>query len=403
MVAMSAIDPHHSLHPCPGRASLVPRLGHRQQRLLSMLAEAGVTTTVSPLHFMAYNRELALFAIAAAPMGLALDPMTHLRQLPPSFRGAAYRRQPHGEGPAFLPDSDAISAAQIIDLAESPLDAQRAHGATLLMTSYHLCGPVGSRGRELDLHLTRLGAEHFQAERMEQPAEHAAVQVPRQLFASLAVEADVVRSPAAVEALAAAYAELDVAGYWVKIEGFWQRGSLRELRGAGALLGALSETGRAVVSCGPGALHLPLLVADISSSVGLGESERFAMPDIRRPRPSGPRQRIAYHPAFIHSFQVGERPARRAFTTVPCRCGRHSKARPPQGGDADEHCAIMRAREAREAMEGSREERREWLQATAAMASHVAHDAGVDVVPYATLEAVLHGVDAGRGDLAQVS
>jgi hypothetical protein len=393
----------HTRHPQASRGSLVPHLGHGQQRLLPTLADAGVTTTTSPLHYMRHNRELALFSSADPPLGLALDPLSNLRQLPASHRGAAFRAQPHGNGPAFSPNAEPLDAAAVEALAEDPLDAQRAHGATLLLTTYHLCGGLDTRARRLDLALARAGVAHFETERMDQPAEHAAVGLRRELFATLAVERGLVAAPHAVDALAAAYLELDVAGFWVKIEGFSERAPARELRGAAALLGALSQSGRPVVCCGPGRLHLALLVADISSSVGLGEGERFTIPDAGRPRHTGPRQRSAYHSTFLRSFKAGAEPSRRAFASSPCRCGHHPNRESPRGGAIDEHCAVVRAREAREAAQGSREERREWLQATAAMASDLGHDAGVDVVPSPPLAAVLAGVDAGRGGVAAVA
>jgi hypothetical protein len=396
-------DQSHPLHPRAGHGSLVAWLGHGQQRLLPLLEQAGVTCTASPLHFMSHNRELSLFAAPAGRLGLALDPMTPWRQLPKSHRGKAFRAQPFGGDPTFDPCRDRLSTEERVRLAETPLDAQRAHGATLLMTTYHLSGDPDSRGRQLDLELARLGAEHYWAERMDEPPIHAALAIPRQLYAALGVERDVVSAPGSVERLAAAYAELDVDGYWLRIERFDERGPLRQIEGAAALLGALAETGRPVVCCGPGALHLALLVSDISSCVGFGEGERFSMPDTSRPRPEGPRLRTAYHPGMLRSFQPNAAPAQRAFKAAPCRRGSHPKRQPPQAGSVEEHGVLVRAREAREALDGSAEERREWLRATAAMASHLGHDAGVDVVPYSTLAAVLDGVDAGRGDLTQVA
>jgi hypothetical protein len=400
---MSESPQPHPLHPRAGRGSLVAWLGHGQQRLLALLEQEGVTCTASPLHFMRHNRELALFAAPAGRMGLALDPMTPWRQLPLSHRGNAFRAQPFGNDAPFQPGLDRLDADDLLRLAESPIDGQRAHGATLLVTTYHLCGDVDSRGRQLDLELARIGVEHFWAERMDQPPLHAAVATPRELYAALAVERDVVSAPASVERLANAYAGLDVDGYWIRIERFSERGPRRELEGAAALLGALADTGRPVVCCGAGALHLALLVSDISSCVGFGEREHFTMPDTSRSRPEGPRLRTAYHSGFLRSFQPGAAPAVRAFQVAPCRCGRHPKRLAPQGGAVDEHGVLVRAREAREAVEGTAEERREWLRATSAMASHLGHDAGVDVVPYATLAAVLDGVDAGRGGLTQVA
>lgn len=393
IVAMS-VDGPHPLHPHSGRASLVPRLGHGQQRLLSSLTRQGSKITVSPLHFMGHNRELALFA--SKTLGLVLDPETHLRQLPASHRGDAYRKQLYGGGTAFRPEQDPISSDELIELAQAPIDAQRAYGATLLLTTYHLCGGIGSRGRELDLKLAQAGVEHFAAERIDQPAEHAAVGVSRELYAGIALREGALDSPMGIIGLADAYAELDVSGYWVRIEGFAERASESRLHAAGALLGALSATGRSVVVCGPGALHLALLVADICSSVGLGEAERFAVPDASRPRRSGPRTRNAYHPAFMRSFQVGGRPARAAFASSHCRCRLHRRDSCPEGGTADEHNAIVRVIEEREALEGTAAERREWLRVAALMASRQAEDIGIEIVSYAKLAAVLRGIDAGR-------
>lgn len=96
----------HPLHPRAGAGCFVPFLGHQQQHLLAAIAERRVMTTASPLHYMAHNRELTLFSTADSPLGLALDPMTHRRQLPASVRGRAYRAQAHGDGPAFDPDRD---------------------------------------------------------------------------------------------------------------------------------------------------------------------------------------------------------------------------------------------------------------------------------------------------------
>ncbi|MFP5363216.1 MAG: hypothetical protein ACLGI5_10870 [Thermoleophilia bacterium] len=401
-MAMSASG-QHPLHPAARRGSLVPWLGHKQEWLLPVLRELGVTMTASPLYYMGHNRELSLFSAVPEPMGLALDPMTNLRQLPAARRSKNYRRQSFGGGAAFRPESDKVGLAEMIRLAEDPMDSQRGHGATIIFNTYHLAGAVGTRGRTLDLELARAGLAHFKAERMDQPAEHAAVQVRRQFYAVIALQRGVVASPAAVEALIEAYAALEADGYWVKIEGFTESGPAKELTGGGHLLGGLSETGRPVVSCGPGGLHLPLLVSDISSCIGLGAAERFSQPDADKPAQKGPRHRLAYHPAFVHSFQIKGDAAGRAFAAMPCRCGKHPKGKPPQGKAADAHCAVVRVTEEREAGNGTQEERREWLRGTINLASHFGHDAGVDVTPYATFAALLEGIDAGRGDLAQVS
>ncbi len=110
MVVSQLPGKSHPLHPRAGEGAFVPFVGHQQQHLVPVLAERGVTTTVSALHSMSHNRELALFSGADRPLGLALDPMTHRRQLPASDRGKAYRAQQHGDGPAFDPDRESLSS-----------------------------------------------------------------------------------------------------------------------------------------------------------------------------------------------------------------------------------------------------------------------------------------------------
>lgn len=386
----------HPLHPHAGEGSLLPFLGHQQQGLLTTLAERGVTTTVSPLHYMSHNRELALFSTADPPLGLALDPMTYRRQLPAAERGHAYKAQAHGDGPAFDPDRDRLTQMERTALAIDPIELQRTHGATMLITTHHLCGPVGSRGRTLDLELARLSIDHFAAERMDQPPEHAAVRTAREIYAGLAVNEDVLRSPAMLLRLVDAYAQLDAAGFWVRLAGFTHSASGAILRGGGQFLGALSEFGRPVVCSGAGSLHLPLLVADISSSIGLGEAESFSVPRSSSRRHAGPRGRLIYHPTYARSFRAGRDPARRAFHTSQCRCREHPPSQAPHGIAIDKHNLSVRTTEAHEARAGSVAERREWLRAVTAMASHFAVDANVRHLSTATVDTMLAGIDDGR-------
>lgn len=79
-------------HPTVQEPVFVPRLGHEQQRLLPALRR--VRMTVSPLYYMIHNPELALFAAATHPLGLALDPCAHHRQLPFAARAAGFRALP---------------------------------------------------------------------------------------------------------------------------------------------------------------------------------------------------------------------------------------------------------------------------------------------------------------------
>jgi hypothetical protein len=371
-------------------------LGHQQQHLLGALATRGVSTTASPLHYMGHNPELALFSSASPALGLALDPMTHRRQLAAPERGKAYCAQPHGGGPAFDPDRDRLTRSERDALAIGPLELQRAHGGTLLITSHHVCGGVGTRGRGLDLELAQTGIEHFSAERIDRPPQHAAVQADRQLYVCLAVDQDVLRSTAQLLQLVDAYAQLDADGYWVKLTGFTHSGSGAAVRGGGQLLGALSEMGKPVICSGAGSLHVALLVADISSSVGLGEAETFRTPRLGERRHEGPRPRLVYHPAYGRSYRADQEPAKRAFAAARCRCGHHPPALCPVGRIIDQHNVEVRTTEAQEALAGEVTERREWLRALTALASHFAADAEVDHLRPSMIEAFLAGLDDGR-------
>ena len=386
------------LHPQPGSPRWIPRLGHGQQRLAPLLASRGVTMTASPLYFAAHNPQLTLFTGSEPQLGLVLDPCTHLRQLPSTSRSKAFRALPFGaESAAFDPERDPIDEAALLALVTSTLDCQRAAGATLLLSPFHVTGALATRGRQLDLQLARLSCEHFQSQRMDEPSPLEPLPVTRELYMTIAVSKEMLDSPPALMALVEACLALPVSGYWVKLEGFSERTSRKRIRAGAGFLGALAVDGRAVVSCGAGQLHLGLLVNDVSTSLGLAEGEHFYLPEVREERDwSGGRQRTVYHPKYLRSFRVGADSAARAFRGSPCRCRRHRAELPPEKGAVDEHCALTRANEAAEALDGQVPVRREWLLASTALASHLAHDCGVDFTPSAVYEALFEGIDAAQ-------
>jgi len=392
------IEEQQVLHPRAGRASFVPRLGYEQQRLAPLLAGRGVTTTVSPLYYMAHNPELALFARGDSAMGLALDPCTHLRQLAAADRAPAFRAAPFGrdEG-AFEPDYWDLSENEIAELARGPIELARARGATLVLTAFHLAGGLGTRGRELDLLLAEAGIAFFRQQRMDEPPDGAELTVRREVYATIAVRREALRTHYDRMRLADAYLELGADGLWVKIDGFGEAAARSDIRSAGSFLATLRDAGLPVVACGPGQLHLALLVNDISSSVGLGEGERFKFPAPRSKDWSGGRTHSIYHPRFLRAFRAG-RYADRAFQNSACRCGLHPPKSPPKGGQIDEHAAVVRADEARDAISGERGQRREWLSAVAAMASHLGHDAEIDYTQSVALDALNAGIDEPNFD-----
>jgi hypothetical protein len=392
--------PELRLHPELDRARFIPRLGFRQERLAPLLAAEGITMTVSPLYFVEHNPELVLFARHDPPLGLALDPATHLRQVPFERRATSFKRLPFGRArTTFDPDRSQLSEQQYADLVRVPLDVARGRGGTLLLCAYHLSGAVGSRGRTLDLRIAADAINHFQAEGMAEPPELAAVPVRREIYVPIALTTATLESPRERRRLVEAYVELSADGFWVKVEGLNEKSRRALVRSYGRFLALLRrEAGRPVVSDGSGQLHIGLLVNNISTSVGVGESERFRMP-LERPNNdwSAGRSHTVYHERFLRSFLCGHAGATNAFLGSPCLCGRHPRNEPPRGAAIDEHGAIVRAREASAALEGEIDERREWLLATAALAAELARDAGVMCTKDAVFEALFGGLDQPDG------
>lgn len=389
-------------HPRVDRAQFLPRLGQGQQALVPLLVARGVLTVVAPLYYLRHNPELSLLP-AGRQMGSVLDPCTHARQKPLPDRAPGFRALPFGNDPEpYEPDRTRLTDEQLLRLGVEPLDAQRGRGGTLMLSTFHVAGAYGTRGRDIELVLARLGVEHFRRQRMEEPPAFAAVDTRREIYATIAVGLEDLSSPRSRQVLADAYLDLGADGIWVKILGFHERASLTDIRAASAFLSALREGGVPIVSCGPGQLHLALLADEISASIGLGESERFTMPATWKPTDNAGkrrgRTRMAYHAKLHWSFRVGSEQARQAFAAVACDCGVHPARKPPTGLLVARHAAILRAEQAAEALSGEPEERREWLLGASAVASWKAADAEMPDkhIAAARYEAVFEGLDAGR-------
>jgi hypothetical protein len=392
-------DTNPGCHPTAGAPLFVARLGYQQQRLTPLLAREGVRMTASPLYYTPANPQLSLLPGAVHGLGVALDPCLHIRQAPREERARLFRELAWGGGDEpFDPEQDALTPTELVELAVAPLELERGRGATLLLAGGHLVGEVGTRGRELELKIVRIAAAHFKTERMDEPPEQAVNPMRRELFAVIAVPASVLRSERARRELAQEYLKLDgISGFWVKIEGFSERGRQQDIRAGGAFLADLREGGRAVVGDQSGLLHLGLLADGISSAIGLAQGEVFSYPT-NWPRttkdgtPVG-RVRSAYHPKYLRSFRVNGPDAARVFGELGCTCGTHRSSEPPDGQNVEAHAAVVRSRQAQDALDGTLEERREWLLAASAMATHAAHDAGVDAVPPIVFEQLFAGLD----------
>ncbi len=375
------IEEDPPLHPQRDHPQLLPRLSYGQQALVPLLAQGGARTLIASLYYADAQAELALMP-AHHRLGLVLDPSTHLREVPFAERSPVFRRHQFGANAnAFEPDRTAISEKELLALATDPIDMQRVGGATLMLSSYHVAGRTGTRGRELELLLAQAAIAHFRSERMDQPPEHATVDVRRELYAALAVRVEDLLDRTERERLANAYLELSADGTWVKLLGFHEAASREHVRAGAAFLRELSADARPIVCDGAGQLHLAALTAGVSASCGIGDGERFRHPSDWRQRTSNGkstgRVRSAYHATLMRSFKVNSRHARAAFASARCRCGQHPPSEPPSNSRAGAHAAVVRMRGGRDALDGEREERREWLLAAAAQATWAADDAGL--------------------------
>jgi hypothetical protein len=98
------------------------------------------------------------------------------------------------------------------DYARAALQRQVEGGATVLVAPYHLAGDLVDPGRQLDLRVARHAARLFREARLGDPG--------RELHAALRVGVETLSDPLARAGLVAAYAELDVARFLVKVDGF---------------------------------------------------------------------------------------------------------------------------------------------------------------------------------------
>ena len=271
-------------HPRVDQPQFIPRLSYGQQGLVSLLADCGARTTVAPLYFAEVNRELALVP-AALELGLVLDPATHVREKLLETRSPAFRVHAW-EGPRRVrSDRSQISDTELIELATGPIDLQRSRGSTLLLTSYHVAGPVGTRGRDLDLLLARAGVAHFRAERMDEPPEHAAVNITREIYVTIAARIDDLMSAPARNQLSAAYLALDCDGFWVKLVDFHEGAGAERVKAAAAFLRALADGARPGVSDGAGQLHLAVLASGSARASGSATASGSDTPPTGAPRP----------------------------------------------------------------------------------------------------------------------
>ena len=114
-------------------------------------------------------------------LGSVLDPCTQIRQKPWRDRAEGFRAQSFGnDAEPYEPDRARLSDEQLLRLALEPVDAQRGRGSTLMLTTFHVAGVMGTRGRDIELVFAGLGIEHFRRQHTEEPPavtppQHAAI------------------------------------------------------------------------------------------------------------------------------------------------------------------------------------------------------------------------------------
>lgn len=333
----------------------------------------------------------AIARAGAAGAGIVLAGQAWLNQLPPQQRPRDFAALPHALPRAVDLDRERLSPALLGDYAERHLDAQLAAGATLATTPAHLLADAdGGPGREQELALARATVAAWHERQGWRPPPQHADDPPRELHAALALRTST--APDA-ESLLAAYADLDVDGYWLTLvaeaapgraagpNGAWASGAaaggppLARLARAGDAAGGsqwaagaasggiaadeadsrdddaawaaavagmaglalrLQEaTGRPVTIAGAGEVHAALLAGGVAATCVSAAGAACASP--LRPFDGDGVTGIAtpvYHPAVLGHVPPGAAgdDARLAlFATEPCRCGFHVAFEAPRG------------------------------------------------------------------------
>lgn len=373
------------------------RIGLGQAWLLPFLDQRGHGTAVIPLY---YANSISQLSLSARPeqKGLVLDPTTHLRELPSDDRAEAFRNLPYGgDRDPFDAETAELGDDAILELALTPPALEREGGASLVLTTYHLAGGVGTRGRDLELLLARLAVQDFRDQRHDEPPVLSPHQFSREIYATIAVPLEVLRDFGEARRLAEAYLDIPADGYWVKILGFDERARLADIAAAGHFFRCLREGRRPIVTCGAGQLYLGCLCDGLSASIGIAEGERFRYPERWRVDANGEsfgRRRPVYHPRLLRSIMTGNRRLAAAFAAHPCDCGHHARHEPPIGRNRDAHAALSRIGEINDAIEGDTADRREWLMARADIAADLARDLGLERRPLVgRYQALLDGLD----------
>jgi hypothetical protein len=327
-------------HPELGRRSLIAWSGYRSGLRVSSLDRRIVGAIAKPFAHAALDSGFVTAALQAG-LGVVLPGQAWRNQLPLDHvkRGGAFAQLGvHRPGLRLAPDEGLLQARFAERYAADHLAAELNGGATIATTPGHVLIREGREGRLGELLLARLTAEEFAARRAWSPAPGQSG--GRALYATIMLQGRHAAVPTVVEWLVAAYAELDVSGYWIVAVNTSQSG--RQLAGYARLalrLQQLTERPAAVSCVGDG--HLALLASGIAATCAGLHGMQFRYPPAELPESDSEDEEETglgvhtYHRAVLGNAgplgPAGDALRRALFLNRPCPCEHHSAANPPAG------------------------------------------------------------------------
>jgi hypothetical protein len=197
--------------------------------------------------------------------------------------------------------------------------------------------------RERELALAHAAVDAWHQRQGWRPPPGRPDELPRELYATIAVRGAHLAEAAAE--LVVAYADLVVDGYWIVVVNGGS--SARQLSGLTRLaLGLQAEAERPVTVSGVTGPHAALLASGVAAACAGPDGVRPTFPPV-----PGEHGVSLYHSAILGPVPEGEAAVRnRLFALQPCTCGHHIPHRPPTSvHDTVAHNLVCLEREAQDA------------------------------------------------------
>ena len=345
--------------PRRGSSTFLPAFGRVREHELELMRGLGVRGWAQPV----------TVPVPDVPGTLLDVPMTKVLLPSTEFNGRHPDRRPAGHGDLGYPFGSApyrvsrgvLSADLMYDYVGAVLGVQAERGASLLLTPAHFVGGMNSVGRRNDLEMAAISRRVAVRDGLDQPDADDPWALRRPLFAYALIPIRAL-SGSAGEELLAAYAGLDVDGYWIGVDAFDERSSSGELYAAACWLFELEQrTDKPVASYGAGNLHLAFLLEGLAcASVRVDARPLLPWPRAATRRP---RRRRVFHPVVLAEVYndrrgMAERThAEMLFAMYECDCDQHDAGVPPVGEQTVGHTLICRTRLAQHAARGGQAQR----------------------------------------------